>query len=222
MKDKKDKNIVRLLLIFIAYYCISFYFSHISGYGKVANLFIKDLAMIAVAILIYFGDIRKDFKKTKRSKKKYKYLLWSIGIYAAIILINAIIYKFYPNIRFLNETDKNNLFFQEYLNISIYYVIFKVVIFTAIVETTLYNLSFRKVLNNDVFFIVVSALVYTYFNYLFTGFNKELIIGALIIRFIPCCLYNFAYIKNDNNIVALMVIIAIRNIISLAASLMLG
>ena len=217
MKDKKDKNIIKLLLIFIAYYCVSFYFPSFSNYGKVANLFIKDLEMCAVAILIYFNDIRKDLKKVKRTKKIYKYIFWSIGIYAAIVIINAIIYKFYPSIISLNEGDKNNLFFLEYLNLSKCYAIFKAVIFTAIIETIMYNLSFRKVLNNDLFFIVVSALVYTYFNYLFTGFSKNLIISALLIRFIPCCLYNLAYIKNDNNIVSLMIIIAIRNIISVAA-----
>jgi hypothetical protein len=93
------------------------------------------------------------------------------------------------------------------------YAFFKTVSFSGIVETILFNLSFRKVFNNNFIFVIVSSLAYTYFNYLFSGFNFAYILNPLLLRFIPCLLFNIAYIKNNNNIVSLMGMIMIRNLI---------
>ena len=135
-------------------------------------------------------------------------------------MISYIIQKYYPQLH-ESSADLNSINIEKYYAISKVYAFFKTVIFTGIVETILFHLSFRKVFNNDVIFIIVSALAYSYFNYLFTGFSFKYILNPLIIRFIPCVLYNIAYIKNNNNIVNLMGIIMVRNLISFAL-LMLG
>ena len=47
MKNSKDKNIIRLLLIFIAYYLISFYMPNLfPQYGKVINMLVFVCAVI--------------------------------------------------------------------------------------------------------------------------------------------------------------------------------
>ena len=197
MKNSKDRNIIRLLIVFILYYVVSYYFPNLTT-SKVLNLFIKDIVLLISFVIIYFKELRIDFGKFKRSKDKWKVILWVLAIYAAIIAINYIAKTYLPNMININEGDKNNLAIKELYVMSKVYAFFKAVIFTAIAEVILYSLSFRKVITNNIVFIVISSLVYTYFNYLFVGFSTSLLIAALVNRFIPYCLYNIAYIKSKN------------------------
>ena len=217
MRNSKDKSIIKLLLIFIVYYCVSIYLPRlVPNFGKIVNMIIKDVIIIILSILIFYKDIRSDYGKFKRSKHKWLLVVWALGIIVAWHFISYFVQNHYPNL-FNVSSDGNNSGVLEYYNISKLYAFFKIVIFTGIAETILFNLSFRKVFNNNLIFVVVSSLIYTYFNYLFSGVNFHYILNPLVIRFIPCVLYNIAYIRNNNNIVSLMGIIMIRNIVTFIA-----
>ena len=77
-----------LALVFLAYYIVSFYVPDLlKQYSKLINMIVKDLLMIIVVILIYFKEVKKDFKSFKRSKNKFMLVIWAIAIIAAFVCL---------------------------------------------------------------------------------------------------------------------------------------
>jgi len=212
MKNSKDKSIIKLIIIFVLYYVITKYMPNlISGGGKILNLFIKDLVIIIVFCLLYYKDVKKDWGRFKRSDHKIKVLVWAAVIYFSIVVINVLIRNFFPNIA-NNYLNKNPLYIPlDYYSASPIYSLFRAVIYSVIAESILFSLSFRKVFNNNVTFIIVSSLVYALLPFILVKFSINVLIGAFFISFIPRCIYNIVYVKNDNNIVLYMFIIALLN-----------
>ena len=215
MKNSKDKSIIKLIIIFVLYYVINNHLPNlITNASNIINRFVKDMIIILVFGILYYKDLKKDWGKFKRSDRKYRVLIWSAVIFFAIIAVNLLLQKFWPSVAksyYINKNTKINL---PYYNASPIYSLFKAVIYSAIAESILFNLSFRKVFNNDVIFILISSLVYAYFYYMFGSLSVSVLIGAFILRFIPECIYNFVYVKNDNNIAFFIIVSLILNTVA--------
>ena len=209
MKNTKDNSIIRLFIIFIAYYLVYNYMPLLfPQFSKLVNLIIRDIVMIIIAVLIYFKDIKREYSRFRKSKHKFLFICWAIGIYAVCYFLCIVIKKYYPSL--LSLGDFNYYIRNSFSSSSKVYTYLNIILLSSIIEAFVYNLSFRKVLNKDLLFIIISSLVFTYFGCLLgENFSTKILLGLLIVRFIPCVLYNIAYIKNNNNIITLVFMIMI-------------
>ena len=221
MKNSRDKSIIQLIFALIIYYLISIYFPGIININnKLLKNFIGDILITVAICCIYYKDLKKGFAQFKKSEHKYKYIIWAIGIYLAILGINILVAKYYPSLANAYYNDRNRALTNELITKYHLYGAFKLLLYTPIVESILFSLSLRKVIKNNVIFIIIASSLYTYFNYAFAGLESINLLGSLFIWFIPRCLYNYSYYKNNNNIFVLIFIVFILNLIPLIFTLL--
>ena len=84
------------------------------------------------------------------------------------------------------------------------YACFKVLIFAPIAEEILFRESISSCVKNNVLFILLSAIIYTGMNFVFS--SEALTFLDLLIYFLPAVLFSFLYVKNDRNIIIIMMI----------------
>ena len=90
------------------------------------------------------------------------------------------------------------------LDVSPIYAFFKVLIFAPVAEEILFRESISSCVKNNVLFIFLSAIIYTGMNFVFS--TDALTFLDLLIYFLPAVLFSFLYVKNDRNIIIIMII----------------
>lgn len=211
MRNGKDKGFIKLLIIFVIYYLINKFFPGLTN-SKIFNIMIKDTVFMILAILIYIKELSLDYRRFRKSDRKFIFLLWAVGIYALMYGIILFSHKYLkslpsPVAGLYNKANLDSLF-----DISWYYAFFRTIIYTSIAELILFSLSFRKIITNDVLFVVLSSVLFAFFGYIFTGFHNINFVHVIFIKFIPFVLYNISYVKN-NNLVSVMFINFLSNLV---------
>ena len=216
----KNKYLIKFLVAFLGYFIISFFGSNIINFSSnILNMFIKDVLFILFLFLLYWKDLKiefEDFKKQKKTKNFFRIVGWVFFIYILTVVSNSLA----ENLNVNTALDGNNAAIEVLFGQSKLYTFFKTIIYTALAEVVLYKYTFRKAFKNNFVFVIVGAFVYTFFNYLFVGFNNFNLYGALFVRFIPDVIYLIAYIKNDNNVFNSMIISALCNLVPFAILLL--
>ena len=114
--------------------------------------------------------------------------------------------------------DSNTGAMLDLLKQSPVYAFFKVLIFAPVAEEILFRESISSCVKNDVLFIFLSAIIYTGMNFVFS--TDALTFLDLLIYFLPAVLFSFLYVKNDRNIIVIMIIKFIMNLIPFAVLLL--
>lgn len=222
----KLNSIIKVLLVFL------FYFAYNNIANSICNMIgIKyDLSIVLFAdcifmltiIYIYQFNLKSDFNYLKKNyswKKLLKTILIWIG---AIILFNFIIgiitEIIWPNIV---GKDNNTQKIVDLYNISSVYTIFKAMIFAVLAEELLFRESLRDIIHNKWIFVFISSIIFTILNCLYNDLSyKYLWIDIIFIYFLPALFFSFIYIKNESNIILLMLIKFTYNLIPLTLLLL--
>lgn len=220
----KNSYFTKMILIFFLYFLLSSFgngfLTNIGISNLITRMFFIDAIFLLIAIILFYKELKADFKKIKGKKVIKKIIIWLLIIFGCSLLIDFLL-SFIPDIipNFGKITDGNNSKIERLFKVSKLYVIFKTLIFASIAEDILYKLSVRKVIKNDFLFVIISSLIYTFLNLIFIDFGNHnyVLIYALFYRFIPEIIFSTAYVRIDNNIFASMIIKMIYNLLPLAA-----
>ncbi len=210
-------KLIRTLLVFISYLLYSNVISVVFSTFKITNTimisFLADLIFLICIIFVYRDNLKNDFENLKKDYKVSKIIktviMWVVIIFVFNILMGALTEIIYPNMLFDDNTNAMRSMFK----ISMPYSLFKTMIFAVIAEELLYRESISDVVKNKYLFIAISSIIYTLMNFIFVGFDSNIIVMDLLSYFLPALLFSTAYVKNNNNIIILMLIKFAYNLI---------
>lgn len=210
-------KLIRTLLVFISYLLYSNVISVVFSTFKITNTimisFFADLIFLVCIIFVYRDNLKNDFENLKKDYKISKIvktvIMWVVIIFVFNILMGALTEIIYPNMLFDDNTNAMRSMFK----ISMPYSLFKTMIFAVIAEELLYRESISDVVKNKYIFIVISSIIYTIMNFIFVGFESDIIVMDILSYFLPALLFSTAYVKNNNNIIILMLIKFAYNLI---------
>lgn len=210
MKDKL-LSYIKLILAFLIFYYSStvllkiltifnININELSITEKTLIEFILSLFLAIVTSLIYFKDLKKDFKEFKYNWKNK--VIFSLKLFLIFMLIKfgssylssliAICFNIELTIS-ENQTNINELLKEIPLVIA-----FTSVILAPVYEETLFRLGFKKCINNKILFVLISGCIFGFIHI----FPTDLDFGLAILQAIPyvtmgICLAYY-YQKYDN------------------------
>lgn len=220
----ESMKLIKTLLVFISYLLYSNVISVVFSTFKVTNTtmisFFADLIFLICIVFVYKDNLKDDFKNLKNDYKISEIvktvIMWVVIIFVFNILMGALTEIIYPNM----ADDDNTSAIISLLDVSTLYTIFKTMIFAVIAEELLFRESVSDVIKNKYLFIVISSIIYTIMNFIFVGFESNIIVMDLLSYFLPALLFSTAYVKNNNNIIILMLIKFFYNLIPLIVILL--
>lgn len=215
----ESMKLIKTLLVFISYLLYSNVISVVFSTFKITNTtmisFFADLIFLICIVFVYKENLKDDFENLKNYYKISKIvktvIMWVVIIFVFNILMGALTEIIYPNPNMLFDDNTNAM--RSMFKISMPYSLFKTMIFAVIAEELLYRESISDVVKNKYLFILVSSIIYTLLNFIFIGFNYKTIFVDILTYFLPALLLSTAYIKNNNNIIILMLIKFAYNLI---------
>ncbi|NLA33990.1 MAG: CPBP family intramembrane metalloprotease [Tenericutes bacterium] len=224
LKKINKNNLLKIMLLFIFY----FIYMNIANFicqqlGKSFDLTVvlfADCIFMLIILFIYQNNIKEDLKEIKQNYSWKRVLstilLWCVIIFTFLILANLIT-KLISSILGIASIDNAEKVVktQDLYKISNFYTIFKTMIFGVIAEELLFRESIREIVKNKCLFILVSSVVYTIVNVIYTDLNIKFLLLNIISFFLPSLLLSTVYIKNNSNIVILMLIKFVYNLIPL-------
>lgn len=229
LKINKLLKTILMFAFYFAYTNIASLICQILGvsYDLTITLYADSIFMLII-VFVYQNNIKKDLKDLKKNNSWKKLLktifIWVIIIFVFMMTFGSIAELFFPGLGKSN-LDNNTQKIVDLYNISSFYTIFKTMIFGVIAEELLFKESVRNVINNKWLFIFISAIIYTIMNFIYTDLSsfslKFLLIYIVLINFIPFLLFSTAYIKNNSNIVILMLIKFVYNLIPITINIIL-
>lgn len=210
-------KLIKTLLVFISYLLYSNVISVVLSTFKITNAtmlsFLADLIFLICIVFAYRDNLKKDFENLKKDYKISSIIktiiIWVVIIFVFNILMGALTEMIYPNM----ATDDNTNAMSTLFKTSMSYSLFKTMIFAVVAEELLYRESISDVVKNKYIFIVISSIVYTIMNFIFVGFESDIIVMDILSYFLPALLFSTAYVKNNNNIIILMLIKFTYNLI---------
>lgn len=210
-------KLIKTLLVFISYLLYSNVISVVLSTFKITNAtmlsFLADLIFLICIVFAYRDNLKKDFENLKKDYKISSIIktiiIWVVIIFVFNILMGAITEMIYPNM----ATDDNTNAMSTLFKTSMSYSLFKTMIFAVVAEELLYRESISDVVKNKYIFIVISSIIYTIMNFIFVGFESDIIVMDILSYFLPALLFSTAYVKNNNNIIILMLIKFTYNLI---------
>lgn len=204
-RKKSYNNLVKTILAFLCYFLYSQAFTSLFG-SSVAVNFIADIIFLIAIVLAYKENLKRAFNNLKKEYSLGKIIktviLWVVIIFVFNMVMGMLTDVLAPNATLDDNTQAVRSLFQ----ISTLYTIFKTMIFAIVAEELLFRESVHDVVSNKWLFILVSSLIYTLANFAYTGFNDHFLIISLLSYFLPALLFSYAYCKNHNNIIVLMLI----------------
>ena len=222
MKDStsntfESMKLIKTLLVFISYLLYSNVISVVLSTFKITNTtmlsFLADLIFLVCIIFVYKDNLKKDFQNLKKDYKISNIIktviIWVVIIFVFNILMGAITEMIHPNM----ATDDNTNAMSTMFKTSMSYSLFKTMIFAVVAEELLYRESISDVVKNKYIFIIISSIIYTIMNFIFVGFESDIIVMDILSYFLPALLFSTAYVKNNNNIIILMLIKFTYNLI---------
>lgn len=213
----------QILLKTLSMYLIYFIYTYFAGYliqalpsiNDSLIMMILDCLFLILIVFVYRKNIQTSFKKIKKDYSIGKLIkvifLGVIAIFVLNIVMGALTEALFPNMKL----DQNTLAIQELASISMIYTIFKTMVFGIVAEELLFRESLSECIQNKATFIVISALIYTLMNFIFTTPASSNYLVEIAIYFIPALLFSYIYVKNNRNIIILMLTKLVYNLIPL-------
>ena len=116
-----------------------------------------DIFVFLMMILLFFKDLKRDFKFFKDYFREYNSLVWKMfGISFCVMFVLAISIRLYTGIE--SPTNQSNLF-EIFKKLPIY-IIFLACIYAPITEELLFRGIFRKIFNNKWLFIILCGVTF--------------------------------------------------------------
>lgn len=221
MLEKLNNSMIRAVVLYLVYFLYTVVASSLVSALNVANtayvMMPADILFAVFAVFMYRKGLKECVQKLK--KKKVLKIIGSVvigvgAIFALNIIMGAVTDIFFPEY----AVDSNTGAMLDLLKQSPVYAFFKVLIFAPVAEEILFRESISSCVKNDVLFIFLSAIIYTGMNFVFS--TDALTFLDLLIYFLPAVLFSFLYVKNDRNIIVIMIIKFIMNLIPFAVLLL--
>ena len=221
MLEKLNNSMIRAVVLYLVYFLYTVVASSLVSALNVANtayvIMPADILFAVFAVFMYRKGLKECVQKLK--KKKVLKIIGSVvigvvAIFALNIIMGAVTDIFFPEY----AVDSNTGAMLDLLKQSPVYAFFKVLIFAPVAEEILFRESISSCVKNDVLFIFLSAIIYTGMNFVFS--TDALTFLDLLIYFLPAVLFSFLYVKNDRNIIVIMIIKFIMNLIPFAVLLL--
>lgn len=212
----KNKQLIYMFLAFFLYFLYSNYVillgNSIGIHNDLAIMLGADIIFMIFIIFLYRKNIKDDVKDIKKSYSLGKIIKVILFWFLALVLLNAVMGAITDLVAPGFEPDDNT---NALYSLSKGYMMFKTFIFGIIAEELLYREAISTVVTNKILFILISAIVYTLMHFVFTGFPSQNLILYIAMYFIPAIFFSLAYVKNNNNILILMLIKFVYNLIPL-------
>ena len=221
MLEKLNNSMIRAVVLYLVYFLYTVVASSLVSALNVANtayvMMPADILFAVFAVFMYRKGLKECVQKLK--KKKVLKIIGSVvigvvAIFALNIIMGAVTDIFFPEY----AVDSNTGAMLDLLKQSPVYAFFKVLIFAPVAEEILFRESISSCVKNKVLFIFLSAIIYTGMNFVFS--TDALTFLDLLIYFLPAVLFSFLYVKNDRNIIVIMIIKFIMNLIPFAVLLL--
>ena len=221
MLEKLNNSMIRAVVLYLVYFLYTVVASSLVSALNVANtayvMMPADILFAVFAVFMYRKGLKECVQKLK--KKKVLKIIGSVvigvvAIFALNIIMGAVTDIFFPEY----AVDSNTGAMLDLLKQSPVYAFFKVLIFAPVAEEILFRESISSCVKNNVLFIFLSAIIYTGMNFVFS--TDALTFLDLLIYFLPAVLFSFLYVKNDRNVIVIMIIKFIMNLIPFAVLLL--
>ncbi len=222
----KLNNITKTLAVFLLYFTytnITMYICNTFGikYDLSIALYV-DCVFMFILVYIYQNNIKADIKNLKENyslKKILKTIIFTVLIiFFAYLLFTLIVTVFFPNVQ--TSSDDNTEKIRDLYNISVFYTIFKTLIFGVVAEELLFREAVRDIIKRKWLFIIISVLIYTTINFIYTDFTTKTLLFDIIFKLYWGFMFSITYIKNNSNIVILILIKFVYNLIPLTILLL--
>ncbi len=223
------KNVVLLkaVSIYLIYFLYTYYASYFVELFPSVNssliMFALDMIFMIIITSFYWTNIKTDIQKMKEKqswKKIFKLVVLGVlGLLVLNIVMGAISSLFFPDSA--SYADSNTQAIQGLANLSMIYTVFKTMIFSVIAEELLFRKTLSDYIDNNIIFVLVTALIYTVMNFIFTvQESSSYFLVEFAIYFLPALLLSYIYVKNDRNVILIMLIKLIYNLIPLTILLL--
>ena len=207
MLKKEESPLNKVILLYVVYFLYTMLGSMLASKLNISNsayiMMPADILFLVFSVVMYKNNLKNDFQKFKRTKILKTIGTIVLGIVSIIILngIMGVLTDFFlPDV----NMDSNTSAMLTLLRTSPIYAFFKVLIFATIAEEILFRESISTCVKDNILFIIFSALIYTMMNFIFNSSTLTLV--DLLVYFVPALLFSFIYIKNDRNIIIVMII----------------
>ena len=202
---KKSEVLLKAVSVYLIYFIYMQYGSLLGALVPflpihVVLLFLDILFLIFI-LCLYHKNLKKDWQKFRKEStigKKFKIVI--IG-FLSIILANFVLSLIGELFHMGNVVDQNTTSIQ---NMPLYYAIFKTMIFGVVAEEILFRESLGDVIENKWLYILGSSIIYTAMNFVFT--ISDISIMQILGYFVPALVFGTIYIKNERNIIFVMIV----------------
>lgn len=213
-QSQKILKVVGIYLLYFLYSKLAAFFAQtITLMNGKAMYLIFDIFFLVLICFLYYKDLKKDYENLKKDYNWKKILLLVFLFIVASFFINFLLegirLAFFPNA----VIDENSQSIKTLAELSPIYAIFKGMIFGVIAEEILYRESLSGIVENNFMFILVSSIIYTLLPFVFS--TSEISIMNLLTYFIPSLLISYIYVKNNRNIITVMIMKFAYNLIPL-------
>ncbi len=213
----KSETLLKTVSLYLLYFLYTYFASAIISLVPMINgqviMAVLDILFIFIAIFCYRGELKKDLEELKAKYKTgriIKIVLLGVVTMIALNAFTALLAQVFNSNVLM---DDNTASIQVLANQSMIYTIFKMMIFGVVAEEILFRESLNKVLTNNILFVIISTVIYTGMHFVFVGAPTN-IFQVLPYVFLAILLGTI-YIKNDRNIILVMLIKFTYNLIPL-------
>lgn len=174
--------------------------------------FLADFIYLVIILAIYRKDLWNNIKdlKTNTWRKLFQGIIWMV---IAVVLQTVMIAVLDSVLSIGIASNDSSI-----MNLPTYYLIFKTMFFSILVEEIIFRKSIRDVLDNKLLFIIVSSLFYGLMNIVYSDLSGLNFLNILP-YFASSLALSYLYVKYDN-IVLVMVVKFLYNLIPLVVTLL--
>lgn len=213
----KSETLLKTVSLYLLYFLYTYFASTIISLLPMINeqviMAVLDVLFILIAIFCYREELKEDLNLLKTKYKKgqiIKIVLLGVVTMIALNVFTAFLAQVFHSDVLM---DDNTASIQVLANQSMIYTIFKMMIFGVVAEEILFRESLNKVLTNNILFVIISTIIYTGMHFVFVGAPTN-IFQVLPYVFLAILLGTI-YVKNDRNIILVMLIKFTYNLIPL-------
>lgn len=213
----KSETLLKTVSLYLLYFLYTYFASTIISLLPMINeqviMAVLDVLFILIAIFCYREELKEDLNLLKTKYKKgqiIKIVLLGVVTMIALNVFTAFLAQVFHSDVLM---DDNTASIQVLANQSMIYTIFKMMIFGVVAEEILFRESLNKALTNNILFVIISTIIYTGMHFVFVGAPTN-IFQVLPYVFLAILLGTI-YVKNDRNIILVMLIKFTYNLIPL-------
>ena len=175
MMDKKFKDIFKLVICLICFfgsgYLLRFILKLVGISINKLNIgwmmfieLILALLISGVVVVIYFKDLKNDYKDFKKKLDKNityiikMFIIFMLVKYAVSVLSALIIMVLGYDIESITSVNQSTI--ENYVKMYPWLMVFTTSVLAPLYEETLFRLGFKKVFKNKILFVLISGFVF--------------------------------------------------------------